>query len=107
MTQMQLYSHCHFRFHFHYFLVCLSLWARAAHEAWEGKWTQEGMTVVLWSRREPCSLELACSLEVMYTSLWCDFPIVANDYCCNDSKVLKALWEGLIQNLERLTGISD
>lgn len=36
------------------------------------------------SRWESGSLELAGSLEVMYTSFW----YVANDYCCNDFKVL-------------------
>lgn len=53
------------------------------------------------SRWESGSLELACSLEVMYTS----FGGVTNDYCCNDFKVLKDLWKGLIQSLEMWTGI--
>lgn len=53
------------------------------------------------SRWESGSLELARSLEVMYTSFWC----VTNDYCCNDFKVLKDPWKDLIQSLEMWTGI--
>lgn len=59
------------------------------------------MTVVSWSMQEHCSL------EVIHTSLQCDSPVAASDYCRTNFKVLRALWEGLIQNTERLTGISD
>lgn len=46
VTQMQLRSHFHY---FRYFLVCLSLWARAAREAQWGKGTRGEMTVLQWS----------------------------------------------------------